>query len=157
MGLNEVNVDPAALAAEAAGLELPPDLGTSVFGPKSAPPPDLGPSVEAIAAGMEPGAGMVIGAVADGVLPNWRLTADEKKQLTHAAALALAHWFPDASIPPKYLSLVVVAYVGYQIVEARRDPQTGELAPRRIIREARQGVTDAPSTTASGDGFRTSA
>jgi len=160
--VNEVSVDAAALAAEAAALELPADLGAAGApgGAEDAAAPAAAPSVETIAAEFEPGVGMVIASVADGVLPNWRLTLDEKKQLAHAAALALAHWFPDATIPPKYLSLVVVAYVGYQIVEARRDPATGELAPRKIIRTKRPGSPPAASSAPgapSGDGFRTSA
>lgn len=163
--VNEVEIDAPALASEAAAVELPPEA--------EAPAPGQGEgegeaaalearSLEQAQREYEPVVGMVLGTVAATQFPAWRITDDERKQLTAAASAALAHWWPDGNIPPKYLSLVMVVYVGYTIVEARRDPATGELAPRRIDtapRSAAPGRAAAPAAVvaAAGDGFSTSA
>lgn len=161
--VNEVEVDPAALASEAAAVELPPESpapGAAQEAPASDPAAVGLRSIEQAQREYEPVVGMVLGTVAATQFPAWRITDDERKQLTAAASAALAHWWPDGNIPPKYLSLVMVVYVGYTIVEARRDPATGELAPRRVDvvrRPAAPAVQVDQSAAGAGGGFSTSA
>lgn len=61
--------------------------------------------------------------------PAWEVQPGEIDRLGTALAKACAVWWPGG-IPEKIAVILVVASVGYEIVEARRDPQTGQLRPR---------------------------
>lgn len=109
-------------------------------------PAEVGPSEEEILAGYALVCGQVVGACTSAIVPAWEVTAAENGKLSGAMARALLLWFPDQIIPPKYLSLLVVAGVGFEIINARRDPQTGRLRPARL--EPPRGETVAADTSA---------
>lgn len=87
--MNTVQIDPAALAAEAAAAvaDLPPDLGAEA-------PPGEGEATQGAAEwdAFMPGAVSVIAAV---VLPQWQLTKDEQRELASSLGQCLAQLFPD--------------------------------------------------------------
>jgi hypothetical protein len=138
MGLNAVEVDQAALAAEADRIlaGAPADLAPAIDPAAPALAGELAPAeptleqIQAAAAGYEGGAFLIVSKAADIVVPAWRISADERKALSSSIALALAAWFPDHQLPPKYVALLGVAGSLYAIVDARRDPETGKLLPR---------------------------
>ena len=156
MGLNTVEVDPAALDEEAARIlgELPPELASSGTddAPSEAPPAgdDLTlEQLQAIATGYEPGAFLLVSQAANIIVPAWELSAEERRALSGSVAVAMAAWFPDQKLPPKYAALLGLAGTLYGIVEARRDPTTGKLKPRRVIVDASTAAAAASVSTAA--------
>lgn len=129
---------PAALEAEAAAATAgaPPDLdpvpvpGTEGPGPFDRP--IAGPSDEEILAGYTLVCGEVVDLGAQSLVPAWRVTPAESGKLAGAMARALLLWFPDQIIPPKYLALLTVAGVAFEIAQARRDPASGRYFPARL-------------------------
>lgn len=136
MGMNTVQVDEGALAAEADRIlsdvpaELAPATDPAIAGEACAAELTL-EQIQAAAAGYEAGAFMIVSQAADVLVPAWEISSDERKALSGSMSLALAAWFPDHQLPPKYMALLAVAGSMYAIVDARRDPTTGKLKPRR--------------------------
>lgn len=135
------------LAREADAIPIPaadnlsPDRPGEPAAPVTTDAPIGGdPSPEQVAtatANHRPVVGIAINTIADTLLPNWKITSEERGQLTEAISVALAHWIPEAGIPPKYMALVAVAFTGYQIANARRNAD-GTWTPRKIVTEQRQ-------------------
>jgi hypothetical protein len=124
--MNTVEVNQEALFAEAdaavVGLDPLPE------NPEGIPGESAGPTPEAIAV-YQQGAVMLVGAIADNFAPNWKVTSEEKANVGNALGQALALWFPDQVIPPKYMALVSLAMAMGGLVVSRRDPSTGQLIP----------------------------
>lgn len=157
--MNAVDVNTAELDAEAdrilanapADLAQPPALdpaaSPAIAGEAIAREPTL-EEIQAAAVGYEGGAFLIISKASDVLLPAWEITPDERKQLSSSVAFALAAWFPDHQLPPKYVALLAVAGSLYSIVESRRDPDTGKLKPRRNEKPATAaGQAAAPAPT----------
>ena len=127
--MSEVNVDEAALAAEASAVvnALPP---VAPVGDASAPVDPSQPSPEQVKAGYKLVCDALVSRGFDVMAPAWNVTPVETGRIGDATADALLLWFPDQIIPPKYLALLVVAGVTMEVIDARRDPQTGQLRPR---------------------------
>jgi hypothetical protein len=131
--MSEVRIDPAQLAAEAdaiaaaAALDMPAEL---------VPPPSdpAQPSAEEVLQGYRMITFAVLDRGSEIVMPNWRVTHNEKSRLADALSQALVLWFPDQPIPPKYLSLLMIAGVATEIASARRDPETGAFIPMKVSR-----------------------
>jgi len=128
---NEVEIDQAALAAEAASIPMP-DAAPPAEG--AAPDASAGASEQPqrtpqeFAAGAEP---LVLGVLAGlhGIVaPNWTVAPEKMLALTKASALALAYWFPH-EIPPKYVALMMVGGSLYAIAQDNRDQKTGAYKP----------------------------
>jgi len=139
----------SALNSEADNIPLPPDAtAPSATAPDGAvlDQPPAGEITEAqaatIAARHRPMVGMMVNGVADGVLPNWNITASERETLTDSMATALAYWWPDGAVPPKWAAL---------IANARRRPD-GTWTPRAVVVVKREAVTVAESTPSTGKG-----
>lgn len=147
--MSEVSIDPAALAAEADAIvgEHAPEVT-----PVSAPGVDASPAVPTDAEVLQ-GYQLITDALvdrgADAIAPAWQITSEEKAAFSGACAKALLLWFPDQIIPPKYMALLVVAGVGFEIVGKRRDPKTGELKPRHYAKPAAPAAAPAPATPAT--------
>lgn len=130
--MSEVRVDDASLAAEADALaaefQAPPVAAEPVQ-----PGTDVAPS-QASPEEVEQGYKLITYAVIERgaavLAPAWNVTADENDRLSTSIARALVLWFPDQPIPPKYLALLVIAGTAAEIVNARKDPATGQLRPR---------------------------
>ena len=146
-GENVVEVDQAQLAAEAAAVDVP-DVPAPAGDPGAA---DLGggqadaltiDQAAAMAASYEAGAFILLSQASKIVAPNWRVTDAENRDLAKVTATALALWFPDQQLPPKYAALLALAGCVYGIAESRRDPATGRIRPLRELPpedDARQG------------------
>jgi hypothetical protein len=131
-GLREMTGDtPAVLEAEAAAA-----IATAPVEP-AAPgmPVETGPTPADIEAGYRLIGDAILGATFNTVCPAWQVTEQEKGKLAGALAHAAQLWFPEA-IPEKWVALIVVAGVGFEIIGARRDPNTGLLAPRFNVKPA---------------------
>ncbi len=108
-----------------------------------------------------PMVGMLINTLADVIFPAWNITAQEREALTSSSSLALAYWWPDGTVPPKWAALAGVAFTGYTIANARRNDD-GTWKPRKIVtvrREAGAGErpVEVPSAAPVAGGFSTSA
>ena len=137
---------PASLEAEAraAIAGAPLDLsGAEATGPTGPSPAPSQPRPEEIEAGYTMICGEVIDLAAGALVPAWRITPAESGKLSGACARALMLWFPDMIIPPKYLALVVIAGVGFEIAQARKDPATGRYLPARLPEKPAAGDTPA--------------
>ncbi len=149
---NPVELDPAQLAAEADAVDVPDETPPGAAGeaPPAAPGGEGGEltfdQAEALAASYEGAAFVLYDQAATIVAPNWQVTRDEKRALAHSTAVALALWFPDQQLPPKYVALLTLAGTFYAITDARRDPATGQLRPLRAPPPAR------PSSSTGGAG-----
>lgn len=148
-----VSDTPAALEAEAAAAAAaaPPDLeapsGANTDQPGAFDRPIPGPSDEEILAGYQLICGEFVDLGANALVPAWRVTPVESGKLAGAMARALLLWFPDMIIPPKYLALLTVAGVAFEIAQARRDPQTGQYRPGKLpaAAESARESTAAPA------------
>jgi hypothetical protein len=153
MGMNTVEVDEPALAADVERILLdvpadPPAIAPELAGDEAPREPTL-EEIQAAAAGYEFGSFLIVSKAADVLVPAWGVTSDERKALSSSLSLALAAWFPDQQLPPKYMALLAVAGSMYAIVDARRDPDTGKLKPRRHAAETNNdsaGASAAPAT-----------
>lgn len=128
---NEVDIDEAALAAEAAAV----DVGDAAAapGPEGAPAA-AGELVDVAAAEQfaqraQPMVAKLLAGITAVAVPNWTITEAQNDELSRSVSFALALWFPH-EIPPKYAALLMVGVSCYGIVQANRDPQTGQLKPR---------------------------
>lgn len=95
-------------------------------------PPVTGPSEEEILAGYQMVCGELIDSGCQALVPAWQVTPREVSKLSTACSKALMLWFPDMIIPPKYLALLTIAGVGFEIAQARKDPETGRYRPARV-------------------------
>lgn len=171
-GENVLEIDPATLAAEAAAVDLPPETPTpGTPGEQPGPGAELEAGeltldqAEALAASYEAAAVVLYSQAARIIAPNWNITPAETRELGHATAVALALWFPDQQLPPKYAALLALAGTAYALAESRRDPETGRLPPMKVARAATAGH-QAPADefepggspfTVGGSGFSTAA
>lgn len=147
MGMNQIEVDEPAIATEVDRIlaGVPADPVTAPAIADDGVPRELTlEEIQAAAAGYEAGAFMIVSQAADVLVPAWGVTADERKALSGSISIALAAWFPNHQLPPKYMALLAVAGSMYSIVESRRDPETGKLKPRR-----HEQTNDADDSAAS--------
>jgi hypothetical protein len=162
---NVLSVDPVQLEAEAAAVDLPPEAPIAGEPGSDAAPGAGEPGAaltldqaEALAASYEAAAVVLYGQAARIVAPNWNVTGGEVRELAHATAVALAHWFPDQQLPPKYAALLALAGTAYAIAEARRDPATGRIRPLRApLDDEPSAAAAAPFVAGAGAGFSTAA
>lgn len=77
----------------------------------------------------------VVSAGASALVPAWEVTEPEVDRLAGAMGQALLLWFPDMIIPPKYMALLAVAGVSFEIISARRDEKTGGIRSGRVIEQ----------------------
>lgn len=154
-----VDVDPETLAAEAAAVDV---LELPAAEPAPGEPAAAGEGAEltldqaeALAASYEAAAFVLFDQAASIAAPNWNVTREEKRQLAHSTAVALAHWFPNQQLPPKYAALLTLAGTAYGIAEARRDPDTGRIRPLRAPRQASAPLAASPSPGGTGATFTT--
>jgi hypothetical protein len=117
-------IEPAQAAQDDAGQ------GGADAGPGGAQALDVDQAA-AMAASYEAGAFILLRQASRIVAPNWNVTDAENRELAKATATALALWFPDQQLPPKYAALLALAGCVYGIAESRRDPQTGRIRPLR--------------------------
>ncbi len=165
-GENLVDIETAALEAEAAAIELPGQPPADQAAPSAAPVDQgaaLEPTLEDLQRGAQnfiAGAEFLVNALSDGIAPNWAVTIDERRQLAGSVAMALAAWFPDERIPVKWLVLLQVAGSAWAIVTARRDPGSGKIMalrlPKPAATSAAQPAASSPAgNAAAGSGFTT--
>ncbi len=117
---------PDILAAEAAAAMATAPVMPEIPGTAAVP---ATPDPATMEAGYAAIGEAVLGAACNAMCPAWDVTDAEKSKLAGALAHAMQLWFPG-EIPEKYVALIVVAGVGFEIVSARRDPATGGLKPR---------------------------
>jgi len=133
---------PAALEAEAAAATAgaPLDLEAPAPGAAGAAPGlpagPAGPSEEEVVAGYTLICSELVDLGAVSLVPAWKVTPAESGKLANAMARALVLWFPDMIIPPKYLALLTVAGVAFEIAQARRDPNSGRYLPAHVQEKA---------------------
>lgn len=167
--MNEVELDQAALMREADSIvsDIPPDSsslgdvdassgGGLQTSPEGAAPEMSLEQIQAAAANWEPGTQLIVGELFDTLAPAWKVTTEEKNSIAHTFALVLGAWVPGESIPPKYLVLMMAGGSLYSVVRARRDPDTGELMPRKLKKANDEQRTPA-ATESTGGGFSTAA
>jgi hypothetical protein len=155
--VNTVEIDPAALEAEAAAAVSSADASMAhvaqVAGDDAMAmagvPGAQAATQEEILAGYVLVCDVVVGQGCDALVPAWNVTPAERGKLSGAIAKALLLWFPDQIIPPKYMALLAVAGVTFEIINARRDPQTGKLKPARVL--PAQASKPAPGSTATAN------
>ena len=120
-------VNIAAVAPVEASEPVPAGPG---LGP--VPAPIAGPTEEEILAGYNMVCGELIDSGCNALLPAWQVKPAEVSKLSTACSKALMLWFPDMIIPPKYLALLTIAGVAFEIAQARKDPNTGAYLPARV-------------------------
>jgi hypothetical protein len=118
-------LDTSQLRSEADAAIAGAPVDPVPVGPESAPKPTEADVLQ----GYTLICGSVVGAAAQGLAPAWNVTPEETGRVAGACAQALLLWFPDDIIPPKYMALVVIAGVSFEIIAKRRD-ETGRLRPR---------------------------
>lgn len=134
--MNTVEVNPDQLSAEVDSIMH----GQAGSGPQAGPMSEQEmhaqqvmsemQQAEQIATSYMPGCVVAVNAVARIMLPNWDLTGNEKQQIAESCSMALALWFPNLHIPPRYMALMSVGGVIWQIAASRRDA-AGNLRPMR--------------------------
>lgn len=131
---------PAALEAEAiAATATAPIDSLEAPGPAAQAGPPAGPSDEQVIEGYTLICGELVDLGANALVPAWKVTQAESGKLAGAMARAFVLWFPDLIIPPKYLALLTVAGVCFEIAQARRDPATGQLLPAQLPQKSNAG------------------
>lgn len=133
---------PAALETEASAALAEAPVDIAVPSPEAtgaiagADPRGSGPTEEEVLAGYTLICGELVDVGANALVPAWRITPVESGKMAGAVARALMLWFPDMIIPPKYLALLTIAGVAFEIAQARRDPKTGGYLPTKIANVA---------------------
>ena len=128
--LTDLEREALHIAAAAPAPELGPESDPGSTGPL--PAPVTGPSEEEVLAGYQLVCTELIDSGCAAMLPAWQVTPREVSKLGTACAKALMLWFPDMIIPPKYLALLTIVGVGFEIAQARKDPDTGRYRPARV-------------------------
>lgn len=131
---NEVDIDEVALRAEAAAVDVGGEPAPAAPGGDAPAASASGEVVdvaaaEQFAARAQPLVEKMLKGIAGMTVPNWDISDQQHKELSQSVSFALALWFPH-EIPPKYAALLMVGMSCYGIVQANRDPQTGNLRPR---------------------------
>lgn len=106
-----------------------------------------GPSEAEVLAGYEMVCTELIDQGCTAVVPAWKVTPHEVGRLSTACSKALMLWFPDMIIPPKYMAILVIAGVGFDIAKARRDPSTGRYPPARVPERAPDTIDGTPANS----------
>ena len=157
-GENLVDIEPNNLAAEVAAVEIPEQAGAPPA-PAAAPGESIATAaaeltmeqLQANVPAWKPGTDLIANTLADVVAPNWRITREEREQVSGAFALALSAWFPDDVIPIKYLVLMNVGASLWNLAASRRDPNTGKFIPLRLAPAADAAKTaEPPAAPAAG-------
>lgn len=135
LSMSQVSVDTAELTREADAIAAGAAPVADALAPEGLPVDGAGAPVDmdAVRKGYQTLMLSLTETVTAAAVPAWAVTLPEKTKLADACAEALLLWFPDQIIPPKYLAVLMIANVGYEIVQARRDPATGKLKPTRVI------------------------
>jgi hypothetical protein len=137
-----------ALAA-VASAPIAETIVTDQVGNGLAAPGVAGPTEAEVLAGYEMVCTELIDQGCTAVVPAWQVTPHEVGRLSTACSKALLLWFPDMIIPPKYMALLVIAGVGFEIANARRDPNPGRLRPARLPDRAPETIDGTPATNAA--------
>lgn len=147
--VSEVEIDPKSLELEADAVALehpaPPVVDASVEAPGD---PVGQASPEQVLQGYKLLTSAVTDRVADTFMPAWQLTPGERGSFADACANALLLWFPDQILPPKYMALLVVAGVGLEIAQKRRDPRTGDFLPMQHAKPDKRSLETAAAPAA---------
>lgn len=143
MGVNRVQIDPAQLHADTDRVisDIPPEFAKQaepVQPGQEGATAELMPKAELTFEQIEeiarkhyaPAAHMVVSKCADYLVPNWRLSHTERTGIGDAVALTAAAWFPDLVFPPRWAACILLATSVFNLLDSRRDPETGELPPR---------------------------
>jgi hypothetical protein len=139
-----------ALAAVASAPIAEPGLGNPSLGPTDPDPAGVaGPSDAEVLAGYEMVCTQLIDSGCTAIIPAWRVTPLEVSKLSTACSKALMLWFPDMIIPPKYMALLVIVGVGFEIAQARKDPSTGRYRPAQLPDRAPDTIDGTPATNAA--------
>jgi hypothetical protein len=171
---NQVEIDAAALAAEAASVKVPdaePAPGVAAApGAEGAPGAEQAPGEltdeEAMrrAGELAPKLKLIIQQMAKAIMPAWELQDEECEALAGVYALPAVYWFPSLDIPLKWACLINAAITTMLIVDKRRDTK-GRLVPFRMKRagSSSDARPEAPADDEEGDqpapgrGFSTAA
>lgn len=137
-----------ALAA-VASAPIAETIVTDQVGNGVAAPGVAGPSEAEVLAGYEMVCTQLIDSGCNAIIPAWQVTPPEVSKLSTACSKALMLWFPDMIIPPKYMALLVIAGVGFDIAQARKDPNTGRYRPARFPDRAPDTIDGTPATAAA--------
>jgi hypothetical protein len=127
----------AIAATNAAPIDA--DVAPGPGSPAAAVPAEA--SEEEVVAGYTLICGELVDLGANAIVPAWKVNRIESGKLAGAMARALVLWFPDMIIPPKYLALLTVAGVCFEIAQARRDPSTGRFLPAHLPQKSNAGET----------------
>lgn len=138
---NEVDIDPQALGAELATIEIPAEPGAPEVPQDGVPlaPGEAEPAgeltleqIQAKAAHWKGGADFLVNFLCDTIAPAWGVSQQRREKLAQDGSLALAAWFPDDAIPLKWLLLLNVGTGFWQIVTEQRERNGGKLPPLRL-------------------------
>lgn len=147
--MSEVEIDPQSLELEADAVALehpaPPVVDASTPG---AQPVEQAFSPEQTLQGYKLLTSAITDRVADTFMPRWQISPSERGSFADACANALLLWFPDQILPPKYMALLVVAGVGLEIAQKRRDPRTGEFMPMQHAKPEKRPIEPAAAPAA---------
>ncbi len=154
---NSIEIDAAALAAEADRIELPADPGATAQAEAAPASAETLLDIEARArrdwlGGMQ----FAVQGFAH-VATGWALLPEECDLLALDMAMAAAAWFPNGALPAKYMVLLNLGGHGFMLAAARRDPQTGRFRPLRAPAATDAPAIPAPSLDVVGHGAATSA
>lgn len=145
---NELEVDHAALAADAAAVPLPENLdapGAAAEAGGDAPGADMAPP--ASWAPLTPG---LVSAVDLFVCPNWDLQDAEKLELAAALAAVLDQVFPGGLGDERWAPYLRLLIIAGGIVAARYDPDAGRISPLRKKKPAQDGAADSSAAGVPG-------
>lgn len=160
---NTVEIDPQALAAEVASIELPPEDAPAqpAAGEGGEVTAQAGgeitlEQIQAHAVHWKGGADFLVNFLCDGLAPNWGVPQEQREEFAQSGSLALAAWFPDDVIPLKYLLLLNVGTAGWKIVTAQREKHGGKLPPLRVQKPAKtSGGERSGAAQPEAEGVRT--
>ncbi len=133
---------PASLEAEAraALATAPADPSAPAGSPVATgtlPVDPAQPSPEEVLEGYRLIAVEVVDVGASALVPAWRVSPEKSNKLGTAMAKAAMLWWPDMIIPPKYLALITIAGVVFEIAQDNKDPATGRYRPARLAEPVR--------------------
>lgn len=151
---NDVDINPQALGAELASIEIPQEPGDQV--PQDGVPlapaetvPAGEPTLEQLRAAIpqwKMGADFMVNALSDAIAPNWGITAAEREKLSESICLALEAWFPGQYIPVRFQVLLGVGVATWGIITVRRQAHGGKLPPLRLAPPGGAKTADQQST-----------
>jgi hypothetical protein len=139
---------PASLEAEAIAAMNGAPIDASLPSDPAQMPDPAGPSPEEVLAGYVLVCDQLVDAGCNALVPAWKVSPREVSKLGTACAKALLLWFPDQIIPPKYMALLAIVGVGFEIAQARRDPRTGRYLPGQLPDQAPEQTGPAAAAPA---------